>query len=388
LPPNDGWGTPVHSERPRRCAVVLQTPRDPHSAVYMSYRALGAALEARGHSLEILCPTDFASIRRWHGRWVPLAYPFAVASWLRQHRADVDVVMFHSYAGWLATARWRGSRPRTVVMFHGIEPLYHRELVHEAREDGRPLSWRYRLLQERLMPWMLRRACGAADAVTCLNKAEATFLVDRNWASPAQVRVVAHSVPEEFFAPLRADRPLRSMLFVGQWLPMKGIRYLRDAAVTLLQGDPSMRLVCAGTLTAEPAVLADFPTELHRRVVVRPRVEPAALAGLYREADVFVFPSLYEAFSRAVAEAMASRLPIVTTAVGVAADALRNEESALIVPRRSAGAIVDGVRRLKEDAGFAARLADAAAAAAERYRHEFTEPATLAAILGADGGTL
>jgi hypothetical protein len=57
----------------------------------------------------------------------------------------------------------------------------------------------------------------------------------------------------------------------------------------------------------------------------------------------------------------------------------------LIVPRRSAGTIVDGVRRLKGDAGFAARLADAAAAAAERYRRELTEPATLAAILGADG---
>jgi glycosyltransferase involved in cell wall biosynthesis len=375
----------VNSDRPRRCAVVLQTPRDPHSAVYMSYLTLGAALEARGHSLEILCPADFASMRRWHGRWVPLAYPFAIASWLRQHRADVDVVMFHSYAGWLATARLRGSRPRTVVMFHGIEPLYHRELLEQAIEDGRSLSWRYRLLQEQLMPWMLRKACRTADAVTCLNQAEAGFLLDRNWASPAQVRVVAHSVPEEFLVPVRASRPLRSMLFVGQWLPMKGIRYLRDAAVTLLRDDPSMRLVCAGTLVAEPAVLADFPAELHARVVVKPRVEPAALAGLYREADVFVFPSLYEAFSRAVAEAMASRLPIVTTAVGVAADALRDQESALIVPKRSANAIVDAVRRLKREAGFAARLADAAAGAAERYRQELTEPATVAAILAADG---
>ena len=107
-----------------------------------------------------------------------------------------------------------------------------------------------------------------------------------------------------------------------------------------------------GRWPLKPAVLADFPTELHRRIVVRPRVDPAALAGLYRDADVFVFPSLYEAFSRAIAEAMASRLPIVTTAVGVAADALRNEESALIVPRRSAAAIVAGVRRLKGDRGF------------------------------------
>ena len=89
------------------------------------------------------------------------------------------------------------------------------------------------------------------------------------------------------------------MLFVGQWLPMKGIRYLRDAAVTLLQGDPSMRLVCAGTLTAEPAVLAEFPPEFTGASTCYPRIEPAALAGSYREADVFVFPSLYEAFSRA-----------------------------------------------------------------------------------------
>jgi glycosyltransferase involved in cell wall biosynthesis len=351
----------------------------------MSYQTLRTALEARGHSLEILCPADFTSLGRWSGRWVPLAYPVAVGSWLHRRSRDLDVVMFHSYAGWLATARSRGSGPRTVVMFHGVEPLYHRELREEGSIEGRGLSWRYRLLQEGLMPWMLRAACRTADVVTCLNRAEAQFLVERNWVSAANVRVVAHSVPAEFFAPVRPKRPLTSLLFVGQWLPMKGIRYLREAAVTLLRDDLSMRLVCAGTLADEEAVLAEFPSELHTRVVVRSRVEPEALAALYREADVFVFPSLYEAFSRAVAEAMASRLPIVTTAVGVAADALRHEESALIIPKRSAGAIVDAIQRLQREAGLGARLADAAAGAAERYRQAATEPATLAAILGSAG---
>jgi glycosyltransferase involved in cell wall biosynthesis len=114
-------------------------------------------------------------------------------------------------------------------------------------------------------------------------------------------------------------------------------------------------------------------------------VAPAALVALYRQADVFVFPSLYEAFSRAVAEAMASRLPIVTTPVGVAADALSHDESALIIPKRSAGAIVHAVQRLRGDAGLRARLADGAAAAADGYRQAVTEPATLAAILGSAG---
>jgi glycosyltransferase involved in cell wall biosynthesis len=166
---------------------------------------------------------------------------------------------------------------------------------------------------------------------------------------------------------------------------MKGIRYLRDAAVTLLRDEPSMRLVCAGTLASEQAVLADFPHELQPQIRVIPRIDPVALAALYRDADVFVFPSLYEAFSRAIAEAMASGLPIVTTEVGVAADALRDRESALVVPKRDAAAIIAAVRRLQADPTLVARLGTAAAAAAGQYRADEVETRTIAMILGEAG---
>ncbi len=369
------------SVRGFRFAVVLQTPRDPHSAVYLTYQTLAAALERLGHSVRIVSPNDFALLRRVSGRWVPLLYPFAMAGWVHRRRRDFDVVMFHSYAGWLATALRRGSWPRAVVMFHGLEPLYFRELQEEAHAHGQPLSWRYQLLQERLMPFMLRTACRTADAVTCLNHAEAEAISAWRGVPSGRLEVLAHGVPPEFFVPARPVRPVRTMLFVGQWLPMKGIKYLRDAAVTLLQADPSMRLVCAGTLAPEQSVRSDFPTELQPRVVVLPRVEHGTLAELYREADVFVFPSLYEGFSRAIVEAMAARLPIVTTAVGVAADALRDGSNALIVPKRDAAAIVSAVRRLQLDSALAARLGGAAAAAAEEYRLEVVEPRTVAVVL-------
>ncbi|MGH3481303.1 MAG: CCA tRNA nucleotidyltransferase, partial [Nocardioidaceae bacterium] len=153
-----------------------------------------------------------------------------------------------------------------------------------------------------------------------------------NWVPSCRVEILSHGVPPEFFAPARATRPVRTMLFVGQWLPMKGITYLRDAAVTLLREDLSLRLVCAGTLAAEESVLSDFPPELHARVVVMPRVEQRALAGLYREADAFVFPSLYEGFSRAIVEAMAARLAIVS------AERVRDELVKLVCsPRPRAG---------------------------------------------------
>ena len=142
-----------------------------------------------------------------------------------------------------------------------------------------------------------------------------------------------------------------------------------------------MRVICAGTLVPEATVLAEFPSDLHRQITVLPRVDQTALARLYRDADAFVFPSLYEGFSRAIVEAMASRLPIVTTAVGVAADALRHEESALFVPKRSAAAIVAAVRRLQVNPPFAARLGGAGAVVAEEYRLDVVQSRTIDIIM-------
>ena len=354
------------SERRLSFAVVIQTPKDAHSAVYIGYQSLAAALEHRGHSVTIISPADVQALQRLRGRWVPFAYPVAIASWLRAHRNDFDLVMFHSYSGWLASAIGR-RRPRAVVMFHGVEPMYHDELRRETELNGEHLSWRYRFLQETVMPLFLSVACRTASRVVCTNQSEAEFLVSRRWVAPKNVHVLAHGVPPEFFAPSRLPRAVRTLLFVGQWLPMKGIRYLREAAITLLGGDSDLQLICAGTLVSEDSVKAAFPEGMHSRIAVFPRVDQPALTRLYRDADIFIFPSLYEGFSRAIVEAMASRLPIVCTSVGVATDALRHDESALIVPKRDAAALVAAVRRIQSDSVLSQRLSAAAGEAAQPY---------------------
>jgi glycosyltransferase involved in cell wall biosynthesis len=349
-----------------RFAIVLQTPKDEQSAVYIGYQSLAQGLEQLNHSVTIVAPSDFPRVARLSGRWTPLVYPLALASWLGDRRDKFDLVLFHSYSGWMACLVGR-RRPRALVMFHGIEPLYHRELRAEAQRSGRRLSWRYRLLQEVFMPFVLGIACRRALGVACLNQSEAEYLKRRGWVSDSNLHVLAHGVPPEFFVSSRPRRPLRTLLFVGQWLPMKGVQYLKDAAALLLAQDANMRLVCAGTLATADQVIAHFPEALRNRVTVLPRVDQATLAQLYRDADVFVFPSLYEGFSRAIAEAMASRLPIVCTSVGVAADALRHEHSALIVPTHDAGALVAAVERLRADSELAGRLANGAAEAARHY---------------------
>jgi glycosyltransferase involved in cell wall biosynthesis len=136
-------------------------------------------------------------------------------------------------------------------------------------------------------------------------------------------------------------------------------------------------------LTGERDVQSEFPADLRDRITVVPRIDQSGLAQLYREADVFIFPSLYEGFSRAIIEAMASRLPIVCTQVGVAGDALRNEQSALIVPKHDADALVMAINRLRSDPALADRLANAAGEVARDYTVAAVSQRTMNVIIEA-----
>jgi glycosyltransferase involved in cell wall biosynthesis len=348
-----------------RFAVVLQTPRDPHSAVFLTYQVVAGDLRSLGHEATILTPDDIPSLRA--GRWTPIVYPMAVARWVRHQRGRLDAVVFHSYAGWWAAASGVTRGLATIVAFHGLEPMYHRELSREAEAFG-GLSWRYRLLQERFMPFVLARACRRADRIVCFNSAEGAGIVRLGWATANRIAVVAHGVPDPFLQQTRLPRPARMLLFVGQWLPMKGIRYLTAAFEALAAHHPNLELVCAGTLVDAAEVLTSFAPATRPRVRVLPRVHREALIGCYRDADIFLFPSLYEGFGLALLEAMATGLPIVTTAVGVAGDALRDGQDALIVPARDPSAIVNAVDRIIANDDLRDRLSTGARRRALDYR--------------------
>ena len=160
----------------KKIAIVLQTPRDQQSSVLLTYQDLADELARRGHLVTIVTPDDFPASRRAAGRLTPLVYPFVVQGWMRQHGVGCDVVVFHSYSGWRAVSTAAARGVPAVIAFHGLEPLYHQALREESADAG-GLSWRYRLLQEWLMPFMLRSACRHAARVTCLNSIERDELV-------------------------------------------------------------------------------------------------------------------------------------------------------------------------------------------------------------------
>ncbi|HWR13917.1 MAG TPA: glycosyltransferase family 4 protein [Terriglobales bacterium] len=350
---------------PLRIVLAIHVRRDEHTAVYRNTCQRAMYFESRGHRCTILTTDDFPWIQKLGHRFTPILFPIALANWFRTRDDEIDVAMFHSYAGWLITFLRRHFNKfkslKTSIMFHGLEPLYFEQLAREV-----PLSFRYRLLQGKIVPALLKCSCLEADLLMCLNSQEAQFLVDHRWATRDKTKIVSNPAPDSFFHIHRtyAARATR-LLFVGQWLPMKGIRYLLDAFISLHQRYPDLQLCCAGTLASEEEVLKEFPEIVRGSVSVRPRVNPRELLELHEQADIFVLPSLSEGSSVALIEAMSSALPIVTTPVGAAPDLLLDKRDAIFVPVRDARSLSTAIEFLIDKQQNRERLGRAARKAAE-----------------------
>jgi glycosyltransferase involved in cell wall biosynthesis len=362
-----------------RVLIVLHTPRSRHSAVYLGYEQTASYLIARGHTATIVTPDDFPRLRSWHARWYALVYPFWVARWFRGCRLDYDVVVWHSWTGWVSNVL--GPRhAATITAFHGLEPLNYESVEREMTRVGQPYSLRYRLVHGRLIPLVLANSCRRSTLVFCLNQAEREYLVRCRWAAPEAIRVVGRGIAGAFFIE-RDCRPVaRRMLFVGQWIERKGIAYLVEAFETLARARPDVELVCAGTLVSADAVRTAFAPDVRGRVQVRPTFEMSEAVDLYRQSDVFLFPSLVDGFGRALLEAMATATPIVTTPCGWAQDVLRSGESCVMIPVSDASALAKAAARLIDDAALRHRLGAAAQRAARSYESDQVN-AQLASLL-------
>jgi glycosyltransferase involved in cell wall biosynthesis len=332
--------------------------------VYSAVAGHAEYLRDQGHCVDLLTATD---LRRNSPRLDPLCLPPALAL---KGLSRYDVAVFHSYLGYafhaLRPLLDPGGRTATIVSFHGLEPLYYTALAGEAARQSQPLSARYRLMHGRVMPRLLRASCRASDAVFCLNSSEARYVVANAWADVGRVHVLGNGVEPEAFVQRIPRTAVRELLFIGQWLPAKGIRYLVQA-FSDLAASLDVRLTCLGTGAPADVVAAAFPESMRGRVLVVPSAGRSEVFDALRAADLFVLPTLSEGFSKALLEAMAAGLPVVATAVGAAADLLRDGHNGLVVPPADAAAIVSAMQRYIREPEIATRHGAAARITAEAY---------------------
>lgn len=134
-----------------------------------------------------------------------------------------------------------------------------------------------------------------------------------------------------------AGRKGLKILMVGNAFLRKGTHYLVEAMKFIDGADTELWL------------RGEVP-EAYRRRITDPRIKiigpvlKPELERLYREADVFVLPSIDEGFGMVVAEALSYGLPVVATEHVGAVDTL-DERLAVVVPIRNPEAIARAIPR-------------------------------------------
>ncbi len=77
---------------------------------------------------------------------------------------------------------------------------------------------------------------------------------------------------------------------------------------------------------------------------------------VYQLSDIFCSPTYAEGFSNTIVEALASKLPVVSTSTIGVRDVLRNEETALLCPIKDSPALLSSIKRLSEDIDLCERM--------------------------------
>jgi glycosyltransferase involved in cell wall biosynthesis len=230
-------------------------------------------------------------------------------------------------------------------------------LIHHPLAEETGLSAR-----ERMRLYHSERAALAPVARVIVTSPTTALTLQREYAVTAnRIGVVLPGTDPA--PPARGSSSLLlTLLCVAGFTPRKGHAILLEALAQLRERP--WRLVCIGSLDRDPVTVQAIKQQLdglslRDRVELIGELEPAQLAAYYHQADLFVLPSYLEGYGMALAEALASGLPIVSTTGGAIPETVP-ADAGLLVPPGDSAALRDVLERLMEDNELRRHLAQGA----------------------------
>ena len=326
----------------------------------------------RGHHVTILASSIDPDFQHPQITWVPISvkglpitllrqlfFSYKSAVWLRQHRHQFDVIQVN---GSITSA------PGDINAVHFVHSSWLKSLFHPVHQKNQSYYGTYQGFYTRLNAYWEKQSFQQAQIVVAVSEKVKHELLTIG-VPEQKIRVVPNGVDLQEFclgggdrASLNLPKDVPLALFVGD---IRTNRKNLDTVLQALVEVPELHLAVVGDTEGSPYPPLAAQLKLNTRVhfLGFRRDVPAIM----QSADFFVLLSRYEPFGMVISEAMATGLPVITSANVGAAD-LVDADSGIVVPDLSdVTALTRAMERLTNDAGLRQRMGQSARSVAERY---------------------
>jgi len=318
---------------------------------------LAEGLRKRGHDARILCVFGEGKLaERIREKGIPLEalgqkkWGLAVLGPVKKYLEKNPCQIVHTYLFGLH-------------FFAGLPARLTRvEKVLSSRRD-------VELSQPAKVLWLEKMGNFFCDHVTACSQAVESWVLGRENLKKDKITTLYNGVDLHEFVPGQGRAVIRKefsihpeALVVGtvaNFSLKKGYAYLLEAAERVLSARPDCYFLLVGSGPLEQ--------EMKERAARMPLGDRILFAGARKDVsnllaamDIFAFTSLWEGLPNVVLEAMAMRLPVISTPAGGVPEVIIDGIEGRLIPFRDSAAAADVILQLAGDSGLRERLGKAA----------------------------
>lgn len=290
---------------------------------------------------------------------------FCIPCELRRRNTDI----YHGLANYI---------PRSVRRMKDVKKVV---TIHDLIFISFPST--YNWLERHFNNIRCRRSCRIADKIISVSKCTAVDIVKYYFTPKEKIEVVyqgcdpafRQGVSEGFKSIVRHrfSLPEHFILNVGTIEERKNA----EVIVKALEYVPDMHLVIVGRKTRYIEKVIDTAKRcgVCSRVHILSGVGYRELPAIYRQADVFVFPSKYEGFGIPILEALCSGVPVVGATGSCLEEA--GGDAAVYVDPDDTAALAGSINKILSDEALKESMIEKGYAHAERFSDDILAEKTM-----------
>ena len=268
---------------------------------------------SKGHKVTVLTPKRETKIENckikyklkqffWYKMpwdFLGMENPFSPKLWYSLLKEDFDILHAHShlfFTTFFSVIIAKMKKKPAIVTIHGVRA------VRDTATN---------FFQEIWLNLFSRYIFKIADKIICLTNEDAKE-IKKYGAGDKDIIVLSNGIDTDLFKP--SDKNNNSVLWIGRFVEEKGLKYLVDASVDLIDKHKDIEFVLVGDGPLKDQI-KNLTKELNLfdHFMFLDFVPQSNIAELMKSCGVFVLPSLQEGFPKSILEAMACAKPIITT---------------------------------------------------------------------------